>query len=59
VPSNAQDTVDFVSSVFQWIDTLPRLSLRPETKAKLKKVREDTDKQIKEDSEREKREEVS
>jgi hypothetical protein len=58
LPSNSDATVSLVSSIFQFIDNLTKLNLRPETKSKLKKVREDTDKLIKEDAEKEAREEV-
>ena len=58
LPSNSADTVSLVSSIFQFIDNLTKLNLRPETKSKLKKAREETDKLIKEDAEKEAREEV-
>lgn len=45
--------------MFSLIDSLNKINLRPETKAKLKKAREDIDKQLKEDAEREKKEELS
>ncbi|EAU84796.2 hypothetical protein CC1G_00315 [Coprinopsis cinerea okayama7 len=56
-PSHAADTVPLVSAAFQLIDNLNKINLRPETKVKLKKVREETDKKLKEEAEREKREE--
>ncbi|KAH6914894.1 hypothetical protein BKA70DRAFT_1257364 [Coprinopsis sp. MPI-PUGE-AT-0042] len=56
-PAHAADTVPLVNAVFQWIDNLTKISLRPETKSKLKKIREETDKVIKEDLERDKKEE--
>lgn len=58
-PSHAGDTVDLVSAIFPFIDSLSKISLRPETKVKLKKAREEVDKELKEDAEREKKEEVS
>lgn len=53
-----QDTAALVSALFPFIDSLSQLNLRPETKTKLKKIREDLDKDLKADSEREKKEEV-
>lgn len=47
-----------VSALFPFIDSLSQVNLRPETKTKLKKIREDLDKDLKADSEREKKEEV-
>ena len=44
--------------MFLFIDTLNKISLRPDTRNKLKKIREDLDKDMKEDTEREKKEEV-
>ena len=44
--------------MFQLVDSLNKIHLRPETKNKLKKIREDIDKTIKEEAEREKKEEV-
>jgi len=58
-PSNPSVTVDLVNAVFQLVDNLNKLNLRPETKTKLKKIREDLDKDLKEESEREKNEELS
>jgi len=57
-PDRAGDTVALVSAMFSFIDSLPQVNLRPETKTKLKKTREDLDKNLKADSEREKKEEV-
>jgi hypothetical protein len=44
--------------MFQLVDSLNKISLRPETKTKLKKVREDIDKAIKTEAEKEQKEEV-
>ena len=44
--------------MFQLVDSLNKIHLRPETKNKLKKIREDIDKTIKEEAEKEKKEEV-
>lgn len=61
VPSSSHiaDTVPFVTDIFQFVDALTKINLRPETRNKLKKIREELDKDIKEESEREKREEVN
>ncbi|PFH52743.1 hypothetical protein AMATHDRAFT_73876 [Amanita thiersii Skay4041] len=58
-PSHAADTVDFVTAMFNFIDLLSKVNLRPETKAKLKKTREDVDKELRADVEKEKKEEIS
>ncbi|TFK43513.1 hypothetical protein BDQ12DRAFT_675096 [Crucibulum laeve] len=57
--SHVTDTVPLVAAMFQFIDSLNKINLRPETKNKLKKIREDLDKTLKEDSEKEKKEELS
>lgn len=44
--------------MFQLIDNLNKINLRPETKNKLKKIREEAEKDIKDESEKEKKEEV-
>ncbi|KAF9057560.1 hypothetical protein BJ165DRAFT_1537985 [Panaeolus papilionaceus] len=56
--SHAADTVALVESMFQLIDNLNKISLRPETKNKLKRAREELDKTLKEEVEKEKKEEV-
>ena len=55
--SAAADTVPLVAAIFQLIDNLNKISLRPETKSKLKKARDEIDRAIKEESEKEKKEE--
>lgn len=59
IPDDPNVTHDIVSAVFQLVDALAArgLTLRPETKSKLKKVREELDIQLKADAEREKKEE--
>ncbi|KAJ7904536.1 hypothetical protein B0H14DRAFT_3103334 [Mycena olivaceomarginata] len=49
--SNAADTTDLIAAMF------PFVALRPETKTKLRKVREENDKDIKKEAERDKKEE--
>jgi Protein of unknown function (DUF1682) len=56
--SHAADTFALISGIFPFIDSLSKVNLRPETKVKLKKAREDVDKDLKEDAEKEKNEEV-
>ena len=51
-------TIPLVTAVFTFIDSLSRCNLRPETKMKIKRTREDIDKNLKEEMEREKKEEV-
>ena len=63
VPSGSQveDTKEFIASLFQLVDVVGTKlagALRPETKNKLKKVREDLDKQLKIEATKEKKEEV-
>ncbi|KAJ6599044.1 hypothetical protein DFH09DRAFT_22023 [Mycena vulgaris] len=55
--SQAADTAGIVAALFPFIDSLSKVALRPETKTKLKKVREDTDKDIRKEAERDKKEE--
>lgn len=55
--SASDSTVPLITAIFQFIDNLHRISLRPETKSKLKKTREEIDKNIKEEAEKEKKEE--
>lgn len=63
VPSGSQvgDTKEFVISLFQLVDIVGTKlgnALRPETKNKLKKVREDLDKELKVEATKEQKEEV-
>jgi hypothetical protein len=57
-PSHAADTLPFITALFGFIDSLPKVTLRSETRTKLKKAREEVDKAIKEDSEKDKKDEV-
>lgn len=59
-PKHANDILPLVDAVFALVDLLAagKVVLRPETKVKIRKVREDVEKAIKEDEIREKREEV-
>ena len=57
--SAAARTLPLVTAVFALVDALDRVTLRPETKAKLRKVREDFARAQKEAAEKERREEVS
>jgi len=56
--SRCDDTTAFVAGLFPFIDSLSKVHLRPETKAKLKKFREELDKELKADAEKEKKEEA-
>jgi hypothetical protein len=59
-PASAADaTESLVSALFPFIDALPRVTLRPETKTKLRKTREDLDRDLKEEANREKTEEAA
>ena len=55
--SRAAATTSIVSAVFQFVDALPKLTLRPETKIKLRKARDEVDARIKKEAERDKKEE--
>lgn len=57
-PAHAADTVSLVDALFPFIDSLTKTSLRPETRLKLKKTREEVDKLIKEDNEKYDKEDV-
>lgn len=56
--SHMRDLQPFVDGLFVFIDSLSKVHLRPETKNKLKKVREGLDKDLKADAEKDKKEEV-
>jgi len=58
-PSQVADTLPLITALFALVDILPKVSLRPETKAKIKKTREEVDKEIKEDSEKDKKDEAA
>lgn len=58
-PSQAVDTTALVAALFPFIDSLSKINLRPETKTKLKKVRETFEKSLKVEAEQAKKEEVS
>ncbi|GLB33827.1 putative protein of unknown function (DUF1682) [Lyophyllum shimeji] len=55
---NVEDTFDLINAVFSLIDSLSTVNLRPETKTKLKKTRDELDKTLKADAEKEKKEEL-
>lgn len=54
-----KDLQTFVDGLFTFIDSLSKVHLRPETKSKLKKIREGLDKDLKADAEKDKKEEVT
>ncbi|KXN89572.1 Coiled-coil domain-containing protein 47 [Leucoagaricus sp. SymC.cos] len=56
--SRVNDTIAFVTGLFPFIDSLNKVHVRPETKAKLRKVREELDKELKADAEKSKKEEM-
>lgn len=59
--SDAASTVALVTSLFAFVDIVDTKlgpTLRPETKSKLKKTREELDKQLKDDSSKEQKDEV-
>ncbi|KAH7914334.1 DUF1682-domain-containing protein [Hygrophoropsis aurantiaca] len=57
--SQAWETIALVASMFSFIDNLSKINLRPETKNKVRKVREEVDKEIREEAVKEKREEAA
>ncbi|KLO06905.1 DUF1682-domain-containing protein [Schizopora paradoxa] len=57
--SNAAATVPLVKAIFTLVDTLDaKLNLRPETKSKLRKAREELDEKMRKELEAEKKEEI-
>jgi hypothetical protein len=50
--------ISLVAAIFTFIDSLSKITLRPETKIKIKKAREELDKDLKKDLEKEKKGEV-
>ncbi|KDR83722.1 hypothetical protein GALMADRAFT_236069 [Galerina marginata CBS 339.88] len=56
--SHVADTVPLITALFQLVDALNKISLRPETKSKLKRAREEVDKEIKEEAEKDAKEEA-
>ncbi|KAI0036840.1 DUF1682-domain-containing protein [Vararia minispora EC-137] len=58
-PSDAAATLPLVTATFALVDGLERLSLRPETKTKLRKVREEFVARMKEEAAREAKEEAA
>ncbi|VDC06275.1 unnamed protein product [Peniophora sp. CBMAI 1063] len=58
-PSEADATVSLVTAVFALVDSLDKLGLRPETKTKLRKAREEFISKLKEAREREAKEEAA
>ncbi|KAG6378534.1 DUF1682-domain-containing protein [Boletus reticuloceps] len=61
IPKQPSDILPLVDAVFALVDILAagKVSLRPETKAKIRKVREDIEKEIREEEIREKKEEAA
>lgn len=57
-PSHAADPAALVAALFPFVDSLYKISLRPETKTKLKKTRETFEKTLKVEAEQAKKEEV-
>ncbi|KAF9075804.1 hypothetical protein BDP27DRAFT_1314520 [Rhodocollybia butyracea] len=57
-PSHASDPSALVAALFPFVDALSKVSLRPETKIKLKKTREAFEKTLKVEAEQEKKEEL-
>lgn len=55
--SDADKTLPLITSAFHLIDSLHKVALRPETRSKLKKTREELDRALKEEAGREKKEE--
>ena len=50
--------ISLVTAMFPFIDSLSKINLRPETKIKIKKAREELDKDLKKDLEKENKGEV-
>ncbi|KAH9999336.1 DUF1682-domain-containing protein [Russula vinacea] len=58
-PSSVDTSTRLVSALFGLIDALEKVNLRPETKSKIKKTRENFAKSLKDETEREAREEAA
>jgi len=54
----AAETVPLISAMFTFIEGLTKINLRPETRSKMKKLREDVDRAIREEAIKEKKEEM-
>lgn len=59
VPSNPEACLNLITGLFQAVDSLPKISLRPETRTKLKKARENVEKELKEAGLKERKEEAA
>ncbi|KIL70039.1 hypothetical protein M378DRAFT_156101 [Amanita muscaria Koide BX008] len=59
VPDSSGDTAAIVSAMFGLVDALNKLHIHPEIKSKLKKTREDLDKELKAEAQKEKQEHLS
>ncbi|KAJ3828599.1 hypothetical protein EV361DRAFT_155024 [Lentinula raphanica] len=57
-PSHVDDLNGLVSALFPFVDSLSKVNLRPETKTKLRKVRENLEKTLKVEAEQAKKEEM-
>ncbi|KAJ4478085.1 hypothetical protein J3R30DRAFT_3290672 [Lentinula aciculospora] len=57
-PSHVNDLSALISALFPFVDSLPKITLRPETRSKLKKVRETFEKTLKVEAEQAKKEEL-
>ncbi|KAK2466227.1 hypothetical protein APHAL10511_001869 [Amanita phalloides] len=57
--SRTGDAAALVTAMFAFVDSLAKFSLHPETKAKLKKSRDELDRSLKVEAEREKKEQLS
>ncbi|KIK68153.1 hypothetical protein GYMLUDRAFT_36991 [Collybiopsis luxurians FD-317 M1] len=57
-PSHAADCLALINALFPFVDSLSKISLRPETKNKLKKARETFEKTLKVEAEQAKKEEL-
>jgi len=57
--SHAADSAQLVSALFGLIDALEKINLRPETKTKIKRTRENFAKSVKDEAEREAREDAA
>lgn len=56
--AHVADVTPLVTALFQLVDVLGKISLRPETKTKLRKGREEVDRTLKVEAEKEQKEEV-
>ncbi|EGO27566.1 hypothetical protein SERLADRAFT_461258 [Serpula lacrymans var. lacrymans S7.9] len=57
--SRVWETIPLINATFAFVDSLTKMNLRPETRNKLKKTREEVDKELVKEAQKEKKEEAA